>query len=335
MNKVYGISLIFLFFGLFLANASAKDSEILVVSYEGTGNMYKELNGAFKKYYEEKTGKKIKTKLSLGGSAKQATAVINGLEADIINFALAYDIYALESANLIIPGWQKRLPNNSVPFTTTVVFLVRKGNPKNIRDWDDLVKPGISVITPNPKTSGGARWNYLAALGYVLKKTNGDETKAKEFIKKLFKNVPVLNSGARGATNTFVQRRIGDVLLAWENEAHLIVNELCKGEFEIVTPSMSILAEPPVASVDKFVDKHGTRAVAEAYLRFLYTEEGQKIAANHYYRPIDKKIMASFSKVTHKIKLFTIDEVFGNWLKIQKIHFADGGIFDEIFLNKN
>lgn len=250
-----------------------------------------------------------------------------------MTLALAYDIDEIQKKGLINAGWQKRLPNNSAPYTSTIVFLVRKGNPRNIHDWNDLVRPGIAVITPNPKTSGGARWNYLAAWGYALRQKGGSDTSAREFVRRLFQNVPVLDSGARGSTTTFVQRGIGDVLLAWENEAFLAINELGPDKFEVITPSVSILAEPPVAVVDKVASKHKTRAIAEAYLKYLYTDEGQKIAAKHYYRPINKKVAAAASKLP-KLKLFTINEVFGDWQKAQKTHFADGGIFDQIYTKK-
>ncbi len=275
----------------------------------------------------KKKGQNVTIKQSHGGSGKQARSVIDGLEADVVTLALAYDIDAIAEKGLIKADWQKRLPHNSSPYTSTIVFLVRKGNPKKIKDWNDLVKPGIAVITPNPKTSGGARWNYLAAWGYALKQPGGNEAKAKEFVKQLYKNVPVLDSGARGSTNTFVQRGQGDVLLAWENEAYLAINELGPDKYDVVTPPISILAEPPVAVVDKVVDKRGTRAVAEEYLKFIYGPEGQQIAAKHYYRPIDKKVPVKLAK----LKLFTIDELFGGWQKAQKTHFADGGVFDQIY----
>ena len=304
---------------------------LLNVSYDPTRELYQDFNTAFARYWLKKSGQNVTVQQSHGGSGKQARSVIDGQEADVVTLALAYDIDAIQEKGLITAGWQKRLPNNSSPYTSTIVFLVRKGNPKNIKGWDDLVKPGISVITPNPKTSGGARWNYLAAWAYALKQKGGSEAKAHEFVKKLYKNVPVLDSGARGSTNTFVQRGVGDVLLAWENEAFLAVNELGKDKFEIVTPSVSILAEPPVAVVDKVVDRRGTRAIAEEYLKYLYSAEGQRIAAKHYYRPRDKKVAAAASKLP-KLKLYNIDEVFGGWQKAQKTHFADGGIFDQIYV---
>src|SRR5688572_4741200 len=269
-----------------VALTQGKDLTLLNVSYDPTRELYEEVNSAFTKQWKEKTGETVKVQQSHGGSGKQARSVIDGLQADVVTLALAYDVDALHEKGKLIPkDWQKRLPNNSAPYTSTIVFLVRKGNPKGIKDWGDLVRSGVAVITPNPKTSGGARWNYLAAWGYALRQPGGNDQKAREFVTRLFKNVPVLDSGARGATNTFVQRRLGDVLLAWENEAYLSVNELGPDKFEIVTPSISILAEPPVAVVDKVVDKRGTRAVAQAYLEYLYTPEGQEIAARHYYRP--------------------------------------------------
>ena len=306
--------------------------ELLNVSYDPTRELYQEFNAAFAKYWKKKGGQDLTVKQSHGGSGKQARSVIDGLEADVVTLALAYDIDEIhDKAKLIPENWQKRLPLNSSPYTSTIVFLVRKGNPKHIKDWNDLVKPGVAVITPNPKTSGGARWNYLAAWAYALKQKGGNDAKAKEFVTKLFKNVPVLDSGARGSTTTFVQRGQGDVLLAWENEAFLAVNELGKDKFEIVVPSLSILAEPPVSVVDKVVDRKGTRKVAEEYLKYLYTPEGQEIAARHYYRPTDKKVAAKYAKTFTKVKLVTIDKEFGGWRKAQKAHFADGGIFDQIY----
>ncbi|GAB7026861.1 sulfate ABC transporter substrate-binding protein [Geotalea toluenoxydans] len=305
---------------------------LLNVSYDPTRELYQDFNSAFAKQWKKQTKEDVTFKQSHGGSGKQARAVIDGLDADVVTLALAYDIDEIhDRAKLIPQAWQKRLPNNSSPYTSTIVFLVRKGNPKKIKDWSDLVKPGVAVITPNPKTSGGARWNYLAAWGYALKQKGGNEAKAKEFVTRLFKNVPVLDSGARGSTTTFVQRGLGDVLLAWENEAFLAVNELGKDKFEIVVPSVSILAEPPVTVVDKVVDRKGTRKVAEAYLKYLYTPEGQEIAARHYYRPRDKKVAAKYAKTFPKVKLFTIDGQFGGWRKAQKAHFADGGVFDQIY----
>jgi sulfate/thiosulfate transport system substrate-binding protein len=283
------------------------------------------------KYWEGKTGNKLTIQQSHGGSGKQARSVIDGLTADVVTLALAYDIDAIAEKGRLLPAdWQKRLPNNSSPYTSTVVFLVRKGNPKGIKDWDDLVRPGVSVVTPNPKTSGGARWNYLAAWGYALRKFGNDESKARDFVAKLFKNVPMLDTGARGATTTFTQRDIGDVLIAWENEALLSLKEAGSTRFELVTPSLSILAEPPVAWVDKVVNKRGTREVAEAYLRYLYTPEGQEIAVKNYYRPRLESIAQKYEKTFPKLTLFTIDEVFGGWQKVQKLHFNEGGTFDQI-----
>nr|WP_239027666.1 sulfate ABC transporter substrate-binding protein [Geomonas nitrogeniifigens] len=302
--------------------------QFLNVSYDPTRELYQDYNKAFAKKWKQD----VTFKQSHGGSGKQARAVIDGLEADVVTLALAYDIDEIsDKAKLLPADWQKRLPNNSAPYTSTIVFLVRKGNPKKINDWNDLVKPGVAVITPNPKTSGGARWNYLAAWAYALKQKGGNEAKAKQFVGELFKHVPVLDSGARGATTTFVQRGQGDVLLAWENEAFLAVNELGKDKFEIVVPSVSILAEPPVAVVDKVVDKKGTRKLAEEYLKYLYSQEGQEIAARHYYRPRDKKVAAKYAKVFPRVKLVTIDDTFGGWRKAQKTHFADGGVFDQIY----
>ncbi len=305
---------------------------LLNVSYDPTRELYQDFNAAFAKDWQAKKGETVEVKQSHGGSGKQARGVIDGLEADVVTLALAYDIDAIaEKARLLPPDWQKRLPSNSSPYTSTIVFLVRKGNPKGIKDWSDLAKPGISVITPNPKTSGGARWNYLAAWAYALKQPGGDEAKAKEFVARLFKNVPVLDSGARGATTTFVERGIGDVFISWENEALLAVLELGKDKFDIVYPSLSILAEPPVAVVDKVVDKRGTRPVAQAYLEYLYTPEGQDIVAKHYYRPRNAAAAAKYAAQFPKLNLITIDEVFGGWQKAQKAHFADGGTFDQIY----
>ena len=312
--------------------AQAQEITLLNVSYDPTRELYQEFNTAFAKYWKEKTGATVTIQQSHGGSGAQARSVIDGLEADVVTLALAYDIDAISAkAGLISKDWQKWLPDNSAPYTSTIVFLVRKGNPKHIKDWNDLIKPGVSVITPNPKTSGGARWNYLAAWGYALKQNGNSDAKAREFVAALFKNVPVLDSGARGATMTFVQKGIGDVLISWENEAFLAINEMGKDKFEIVVPSLSILAEPPVAVVDKVVDKHGTRPVAEAYLHYFYTEAGQTIAAKHYYRPRMESVAKKFAAQFPKVNLFTIDQVFGGWQKTQKIHFDDGGIFDQIY----
>jgi sulfate transport system substrate-binding protein len=305
---------------------------LLNVSYDPTRELYQDFNQAFAKYWKAKTGQTVTIEQSHGGSSKQARAVIDGLQADVVTLALAYDVDAISQNAGLLPGdWQKRLPQNSTPYTSTIVFLVRKGNPKHLKDWDDLVKPGISVITPNPKTSGGARWNYLAAWAYALKQPGGNEQKAQDFVKRLYKNVPVLDSGARGSTTTFVQREIGDVLIAWENEAFLSIKELGPDKVEIVVPSQSILAEPPVSIVDKVVDKKGTRNVAQAYLEYLYTPEGQEIAAKNYYRPRLESVAKKYASTFPKIKLVTIDEVFGGWQTAQKIHFADGGLFDQIY----
>lgn len=311
--------------------ASAKTITLLNVSYDPTREFYAEFNAAFAKYWQQKTGDQVKINQSNGGSGKQARSVIDGLTADVVTLALAYDIDAIaEKAKLLPQDWSKRLPNNSAPYTSTIVFLVRKGNPRQVKDWDDLTKPGIKVVTPNPKTSGGARWNYLAAWGYALKKNNGDENKARQFVTALYKNVPVLDTGARGATTTFVQRGIGDVLIAWENEAILSINELGKGNFDLIAPSISILAEPPVAWVDKVVNRRGTGSVAQEYLKYLYTPEGQEVAARHYYRPRLEAIAKKYESQFPKLNLFTIDEVFGGWQKAQKTHFNDGGVYDEI-----
>jgi len=306
--------------------------KLLNVSYDPTRELYQDINAAFAKQWKAKTGADVQISQSHGGSGKQARSVIDGLQADIVTLALAYDIDVLfEKAKLVPQNWQSRLPNNSTPYTSTIVFLVRKGNPKHIKDWEDLVKPGIGVITPNPKTSGGARWSYLAAWGYALKKNNGDEKKAQEFVTRVYKNVPVLDSGARGSTTTFVQRGIGDVLLSWENEAYLALNQLGKDKFEIVTPSISILAEPPVSIVDKVAAKHGTTEVAKAYLQFLYSEEGQEIGAKNYYRPQSPQALAKYANQFPKLTLFSIDDTFGGWQKTQKKHFEDGGVFDKIY----
>lgn len=308
--------------------ALAADVTLLNVSYDPTRELYADFNKSFAAHWKAKTGDNVTIKQSHGGSGKQARAVIDGLEADVVTLALAYDIDAIAEKGLIKPGWQKELPHNSSPYTSTIVFLVRKGNPKKIKNWDDLVKPGVSVITPNPKTSGGARWNYLAAWAYAKHQPGGTDATAKEFVTRLFKNVPVLDSGARGSTNTFVQRGLGDVLLAWENEAFLAINELGPDKFDVVTPPESILAEPPVTVIDKVADKRGTRKVAEEYLKYLYSDEGQKIAAKHYYRPINAKIPTKLAKIK---KLYTIDQAFGGWQKAQKAHFSDGGTFDQIY----
>jgi len=321
-----------LFFGIGLISTSFAEQTILNVSYDPTRELYQDYNKEFIADWKKKTGEDLAIKQSHGGSGKQARAVLDGLDADIVTLALAYDIDVLAEKGLVAKDWQKKFKDNSSPYTSTIVFLVRKGNPKGIKDWNDLIKPGVEVITPNPKTSGGARWNYLAAWAYALKQPGGNDIKAKEFVKKLFANVKVLDSGARGATTTFSERGIGDVLIAWENEAYLAVKELGPDKFEIVTPSISILAEPPVAVVDKVVDKKGTRKVATAYLEQLYSPAGQEIAAQNYYRPRDPKVAAKYGSQFAKVKLVTIDQVFGGWQKAQKTHFNDGGVFDEIIL---
>ncbi|HEY5863379.1 MAG TPA: sulfate ABC transporter substrate-binding protein [Casimicrobiaceae bacterium] len=314
------------------ATTAQADVTILNVSYDPTRELYQDINAAFAKQWQAKGGEKVTIKQSHGGSGKQARTVIDGLDADVVTLALASDINAIADIGKLLPAdWQTRLPHNSTPYTSTIVFLVRKGNPKGIKDWDDLVKPGVAVITPNPKTSGGAQWNYLAAWEFAKRKYGSDD-KAREFVTRLYKNVPVLDSGARGSTTTFVERNVGDVLLAWENEALLARKELGSDKFEIVAPSLSILAEPPVAVVEKNVDKKGTRKVAEAYLQFLYTEEGQEIAARNFYRPTDAKVAAKYANQFPKVTLVTIDGAFGGWRNATKTHFADGGTFDQIYL---
>jgi sulfate transport system substrate-binding protein len=310
--------------------SKGKAVELLNVSYDPTRELFAEFNAAFQKHWEAKTGQKVTIKQSHGGSGSQARSVIDGIQADVVTLALAYDIDEIQNKGLIDPGWQSELPKNSSPYTSTIVFLVRKGNPKGIKDWNDLIKPGISVITPNPKTSGGARWNYLAAWAYALKTNGNNEEEAKQFLGQLFKNVPVLDSGARGATTTFVERGIGDVLIAWENEAYLALKELGPDKFEIVNPSISILAEPPVAIVDKVADKKGTREIAKAYLEYLYTEEGQEIAAKNFYRPTLESVAKKYEQQFPKINMVTIDD-FGGWQAAQKKHFADNGVFDQIY----
>lgn len=315
-------------------SVSAADVTLLNVSYDPTRELYQEFNAAFAKYWQQKSGKTVEVQQSHGGSSKQSRAVIDGLEADIVTLGLAYDVDAVAESGLLAKDWQKRLPHNSCPYTSTIVFLVRKGNPKGIKDWEDLLKPGISIITPNPKTSGNGRWSYLAAWGYAQTKPGGNEQKARAFVTETYKRVPVLDSGARGSTTTFVQRGLGDVLLTWENEAFLAVKELGSGKVEIVVPSKSILAEPPVAVVDKVVDKRGTRAVAQAYLEYLYTPEGQEIAAKNYYRPRLEAVAKKYAAIFPKLPLVTVDELLGGWQKAQKAHFADGGIFDQIYQPK-
>ena len=312
--------------------AEAKSVTLLNASYDPTRELYQAINKAFTAQWKEKTGDDVTINQSHGGSGKQARAVIDGLDADVVTLGLAYDIDAIaEKGNLLPKDWQKRLPNNSTPYTSTIVFLVRKGNPKGIKTWNDLIRPGINVIAPNPKTSGGARWAYLAAWGQALKASHGDEGKAKAYVSELYHHVPVLDSGARGATTTFVERGIGDVLLSWENEAALAQKELGQGTFEIVYPPISILAEPPVAVIDRVAARHGTQAVAEAYLAFLYSPEGQAIEAQNFYRPRSKAVLAKYAAQFPAITLFTIDDTFGGWQKAQKTHFADGGVFDQIY----
>ena len=314
------------------ATAQAKEIKLLNVSYDPTRELYTDYNAAFAKYWQAKSGDTVNVSQSHGGSGKQAQSVINGLEADVVTLALAYDIDAISTQAKLLPAdWQKRLPNDSTPYTSTIIFLVRKGNPKGIKDWDDLVKKDVSVVVANPKTSGGARWAYLAAYAYALEKSNRDDAAARDFIRKLYKNVPVLDSGARGSTVTFAQRQIGDVLLAWENETHLALKEFGADKFDIVTPSLSILAEPPVAVVDKNAKRHHTTDVANEYLKYLYSDEGQEIAAKNFYRPRNAAIAAKYAANFNQVKLVTIDQEFGGWTKAQQTHFADGGVFDQIF----
>jgi sulfate transport system substrate-binding protein len=331
MFRITALASLALAASLAFAQTAKADTTLLNVSYDPTRELYQEFNQAFAKSWKAKTGETVTVNQSHGGSGKQARAVIDGLEADVVTLALAYDIDVIaERAGLLDKNWQKALPFNSSPYTSTIVFLVRKGNPKSIKDWDDLIKPGIQVITPNPKTSGGARWNYLAAWGFAQKKFGSDQAKAQDFVLALYKNVPVLDTGARGSTNTFVQREIGDVLLAWENEAFLALDEIGRDKVEIVAPSLSILAEPPVAVVDKVAEKRGTKALAKAYLNYLFTSEGQEIAAKNYYRPRNVDVLKKYAKQFPGIKLITIDEAFGGWQKAQKTHFEDGGVFDQI-----
>jgi sulfate/thiosulfate-binding protein len=311
--------------------AGEKVPSLLNVSYDPTRELYQDLNAAFAQAWKERTGQVVTLNQSHGGSGKQARSVIDGLEADVVTLALAYDVDAIAAAGLIRQEWQARLPDNSAPYTSTIVFLVRRGNPKQVKDWDDLVRPGVSVITPNPKTSGGARWNYLAAWGFALGEYGSDEARARDFVARVFKNVTVLDTGARGSTVTFVERGIGDVFIAWENEALLVTRQLAKDRFDIVTPSVSILAEPPVAVVDRVVDRRGSRELAEAYLQFLYGETGQDIAARHFYRPRLPMVAARYAQQFHQVSLFTIEEVFGGWQKAQQVHFSDGGVFDQIY----
>lgn len=329
MQTFFKASVAALFFGITAAHAA--DVNLLNVSYDPTRELYQEYNPAFAKHWKEKTGQTVEIQQSHGGSGKQARAIIDGLDADVATLALAYDVDQLYQKGKLIPeNWQSRLPNNSAPYTSTAIFLVRAGNPKGIKDWDDLVKPGVSVVTPNPKTSGGARWNYLAAYGYALKKYGSDDA-AKDYLKKLYKNVAVLDTGARGATVSFAEREIGDVLIAWENEAYLSLKEYGDTKYEIVVPSVSILAEPTVSVIDKVVKKHGTEDAAKEYVEYLYSKEGQEIAAKNYYRPRDAQVLAKYSKQFKPLALFTIDEVFGGWAKAHATHFADGGVFDQIY----
>ena len=316
------------------ATSATAETTLLNVSYDPTRELYKEFNAAFAAHWKAKTGEDVKIEASHGGSGKQARSVIDGLEADVVTLALAYDVNAIAGKGLIAQDWQARLPNNSAPYTSTIVFLVRKGNPKNIKDWGDLVKDGVEVITPNPKTSGGAQWNFLAAWGWALKQPGGDEAKAKQFVTDLYRHVPVLDTGARGSTTTFVQREIGDVLLAWENEAFLAIKELGPDKVDLVVPSLSILAEPPVAVVDKNVDAHGTREVAQAYLEYLYTPEGQEIAAKNFYRPTDPTVAAKHAKDFPQVELININD-FGGWTAVHDKYFADGAIFDQIYTKTN
>jgi len=327
----HAVKILFVALSLPIALAQAADVTLLNVSYDPTRELYQDYNTAFAKHWKEKSGKTIEIQQSHGGSGKQARAVIDGLDADVVTLALAYDVDQLYQKGKLIPeDWQSRLPNNSAPYTSTMIFLVRAGNPKGIKDWDDLVKPGVSVVTPNPKTSGGARWNYLAAYGYALKKYGSDDA-AKDYLKKLYKNVAVLDTGARGSTVSFAEREIGDVLIAWENDAYLTLKEYGSTKYEVVVPSVSILAEPTVAVVDKVAKKHGTEEVAKEYLEYLYGKEGQEIAAKNYYRPRDREVLAKYGKQFKALSLFTIDEVFGGWNKAQSTHFADGGVFDQIY----
>jgi sulfate/thiosulfate transport system substrate-binding protein len=318
--------------GLLVATASARDIQLLNVSYDATREFYQQYNKAFATYWKAKTGDNVIVNMSHGGSGKQAQLVIAGLDADVVTLALAYDVDSIAQQTQLLPAdWQKQFPDDSAPYTSTIVFLVRKGNPKNIRDWDDLVKPGVSIVTPNPKSSGGARWAYLAAYAYALEKNGHDDAKARDFVKRLYKNVPVLDSGARGATITFVQHQIGDVLLSWENEAYMALKNYGAGQFEIVTPSFSIQAEPTVAVVNKIAQQHGTVDAARAYLTYLYSDEGQELAAKNFYRPRDQKIAAKYSSQFPALKLITVEGEFGGWEKAQQTHFADGGTFDQIY----
>jgi sulfate transport system substrate-binding protein len=333
MNKNF-INIVFAAILVLLAagEVRAADITLLNVSYDPTRELYKDYNSAFSKYWKAKTGDNVTINQSHGGSGKQARSVLEGLEADVVTLALGFDVDVLYQKRKLIPeNWQSLLPNNSSPYTSTIVFLVRKGNPLKIKDWDDIVKPGVSIVTPNPKTSGGARWNYLGAWAYALKANNNDEAAAKAFVSKLYKNAAVLDTGARGSTTTFIEREIGDVLIAWENEAYLSLKEYGADKYEVVVPSLSILAEPSVAVVDKVANKHGTEKAAKEYLEYLYSKEGQEIAAKNFYRPRDPEILAKYGKQFKPLSLFTIDEVFGGWNKAHATHFADGGVFDQIY----
>lgn len=335
MNRILALSVFSVILSVILAGLSAcsrsRADELLNVSYDPTRELYQDYNQLFAKHWKEKTGNEIFIQQSHGGSGKQARAVIDGLEADVVTLALAYDIDVIARKGLLAEDWQKRLPENSAPYTSTIVFLVRKGNPKRIHDWKDLIRPDVQVITPHPKTSGGARWSYLAAFGYALEQSGGNETEALAYLKRLYANVPVLDAGARGATNTFLQRGVGDVLLMWENEAYLSLKESGSDRFEIIVPSVSIVAEPPVAVVDTNAKRRGTSAVAEEYLRFLYSPEAQELAAKHFYRPRNPEVAAKYEKQFPKLRLFTIEEKFGSWSEVQKRHFDDGGVFDTIY----
>jgi sulfate transport system substrate-binding protein len=332
IRSMYRLFALFILGGTFISSTSAGTIQLLNVSYDPTREFYEQFNESFSKQYQQKTSKQVTIQQSHGGSAKQARSVIDGLQADVVTLGLPADIDALhDNGDLVAADWQKRLPNNSIPYTSTVVFLVRKGNPKGIKDWSDLIKPSTVVITPNPKTSAGGRWSFIAAYGYALKANGNDEGKAKDYIAKLYTNVPVLDSGARGSTTTFSQRGLGDVLLAWENEAHLSLKEFGTDKFEIVTPSISVRAEPPVSVVDKVVDKKGTREVATAYLEYLYTPEAQEIAAKNFYRPINQEIFQKYAAQFPEVKVFTVDEILGSWKQAQAKFFADGGVFDQIY----
>ncbi|HQU99368.1 MAG TPA: sulfate ABC transporter substrate-binding protein [Nitrosomonas sp.] len=335
MNIKKRLTISLLLASLFIGTNAWAEKTLLNVSYDPTRELYQEFNVAFAKYWQAKNNEKITIRQSHGGSGKQARSVIDGLEADVVTLALANDINAIaEKAKLLPEKWQQRLAHNSTPYTSTIIFLVRKGNPKGIKDWDDLARPGVAVITPNPKTSGGAQWNYLAAWQFGKRKFAGDESKVKEFVTNIYNNVPVLDSGARGSTTTFVERSVGDVLISWENEAFLALKEYGADKFEVVIPTFSILAEPPVAVVDKVVDKRGTRQIAEAYLEYLYSEEGQEIAAKHFYRPTNSKVAEKYVSQFPKVELFKIDEAFGGWKNAHKTHFADGATFDQIYLKR-